>query len=316
MENQVPGESLESVLSTGPDGSSKSIAKISLALSKAQGEIQHAIKDATNPHFNSKFATLSSVLDACRLPLSKNELSVFQKIEGEHGKLYIVTLLAHSSGEWVSSRLPLIINKNDMQGLGSAITYGRRYGLSAMVGVGQEDDDGNSAGQAQGKTDHKPPANQKKKDEKPKPPTLDQQLSMGMKKNGWTLDQLNDYVGQVYKVKPGQKLHDEKKIELIKVLNKFGPELAFQELETPRENGIKNHAPSTEVEMESMFGLCMDRNITEDALRELITEGYNVPYDQIPQWVADDVMKFLSSPDASQQKIGALTKKMVESRQR
>lgn len=232
MENTPTGDKPVQFNLSGPEGSSASIAKLSLALAKAQGEIQHALKDEKNPHFNSKFASLASVLDACRIPLTKNELSVFQKIEGEVGKLFIVTILAHSSGEWMSSRLPLIVNKNDMQGLGSALTYGRRYSLSAMVGVAQEDDDGNSAGQVQPKGQDQKPPPQKKKDDKPQPPTLDQLISVGMKKNGWTLDQLNMFVGQVYSVKPGQKLPDEKKKELIEKLNKFTPESAFQELES------------------------------------------------------------------------------------
>jgi hypothetical protein len=116
------------------------------ALAKAQTEISGALKDSDNPFFKSKYADLGSVMDACRGPLTKNGLSYIQKTYSENDKYYIETILAHASGQSMSSgKLEVLISKRDAQGFGSAITYFRRYQLSALVGVAQIDDDGNQA---------------------------------------------------------------------------------------------------------------------------------------------------------------------------
>jgi len=127
---------------------SDSIAKLAEALSKAQGGIKNALKDSANPYFKSKYADLASVWDACRKELSENGLSVVQvpeMLDGEGVKIKVNTLLMHSSGEWISGDLTMIPVKEDPQGVGSAITYARRYSLSAFVGIAPEDDDGNAA---------------------------------------------------------------------------------------------------------------------------------------------------------------------------
>lgn len=128
---------------------SESIAAISAALSKAQGQMSPAIKDSTNPHFRSTYADLASVWDACRGPLSANGLSVVQIPEElDNGRISIQTMLTHSSGEYICGTLVIPVGKNDAQGVGSAISYGRRYALASMVGITQADDDGNAASEA------------------------------------------------------------------------------------------------------------------------------------------------------------------------
>lgn len=124
---------------------SEELADLFAALSKAQGEIENASKSAENPFFNSKYADLASVLGACRKPLSDNGLSVFQGIiHGDTASLK--TRLCHSSGQWIEDDgVPLLLDKQNMQGEGSALTYARRYGLMAAVGIAPEDDDGNAA---------------------------------------------------------------------------------------------------------------------------------------------------------------------------
>lgn len=125
---------------------SESIAKLVEALSLAQAEIKPAELDAKNPHFGSRYATLSSVRLACGPALSKNGLATIQTVESDEHGAFLETTLAHKSGEWISSRIRLLIEKQNMQGLGSALTYAKRYGLAAMVGVvDHEDDDGNAA---------------------------------------------------------------------------------------------------------------------------------------------------------------------------
>jgi len=125
---------------------SDSIAKLADALSKAQGEMMHAHKDKENPYFKSSYADLASCWDACRGPLSKNGLSVTQPIQGTPEGLLLLTILMHTSGEWVMSQLPIPMNeKTTPQALGSAITYMRRYALSAIVGIAPAEDDGEGA---------------------------------------------------------------------------------------------------------------------------------------------------------------------------
>jgi hypothetical protein len=125
---------------------SASIAALAAALSKAQGEIDGATKGKINPAFKSKYADLASVWDAIRAPMAKNGLAVVQapNVDGE-GRVTLCTTLMHSSGEWLSSCYPVNPTKPDPQGVGSAVTYARRYSLMAMVGVCPEDDDGNAA---------------------------------------------------------------------------------------------------------------------------------------------------------------------------
>jgi len=124
---------------------SEQINELASALSKAQGEITPAIKDSKNPFFKSNYADLSSIWNACKEALSKNGLAILQTMDYLEGQLTLLTTLAHASGQWMRSYLPILTEKNNAQGIGSAITYMRRYALSAIVGItfGEEDDDGN-----------------------------------------------------------------------------------------------------------------------------------------------------------------------------
>jgi hypothetical protein len=121
------------------------MTKIAAALVKAQSQIEGAKKDSTNPHYRNKYADLGAVWDACRDALHKNGFSVVQMGELVEGQWALLTILLHESGEQLRGYVPLLNTKGDMQGLGSAITYARRYGLAAIVGVCPEDDDGNAA---------------------------------------------------------------------------------------------------------------------------------------------------------------------------
>lgn len=126
---------------------SENINELALALAKAQGQIEGAHKDSKNPFFKSSYADLASVWDACREPLAKNGLAVIQTTESniEFDKTWLITTLVHSSGQWISGTYLLTPKVNDPQGMGSAMSYARRYCLAAMVGVFQVDDDANMA---------------------------------------------------------------------------------------------------------------------------------------------------------------------------
>jgi len=126
--------------------SSQSIAKLADALCKAQGKFKPAAKINENPFFHSKYAGLKEVLDACGDSLRANGITFTQLPQIVNGQVVLETRIMHTSGEWVSGIYPLNPVKNDPQGLGSCMTYARRYSLSAAVGVcADEDDDGNSA---------------------------------------------------------------------------------------------------------------------------------------------------------------------------
>lgn len=118
------------------------------ALAAAQMEMGRALKDSANPAFRSKYADLASVMDACMTALNKHGICVLQPTGEDEAGRYVKTILAHTSGETVECRVPLIVGKNDMQGYGSAVTYARRYGLMSMAGIAPEDDDGNAAAKA------------------------------------------------------------------------------------------------------------------------------------------------------------------------
>jgi hypothetical protein len=126
---------------------SEQLNELAKAMSAVQLELRPASKDANNPFFKSKYADLNSVWNACRDLLGKHGLAVIQgNSVGLDGTVIVETILTHSSGQWIQSELALPLAKTDPQGVGSAITYGRRYGLAAIIGiVADEDDDGNAA---------------------------------------------------------------------------------------------------------------------------------------------------------------------------
>ena len=130
----------------GPINASPEIGELAGAMAKAQADVQKAHTDNDNPFFKSKYADLASVWDACREALSANGLAVIQTLdESQDGRPVIVTIMTHSSGQWINSHLTIKPVKPDPQALGSAITYARRYALAAIAGVAPTDDDGNEA---------------------------------------------------------------------------------------------------------------------------------------------------------------------------
>lgn len=130
-------------------GNMKNITK---ALLEAQKRIKNAEKDGANAFLKKestgkahKYATLESVLDAVKTVANENGIAIVQTCGKDSEGHFVDTILLHESGEQVQSKVYLVLDRNNMQGLGSAITYGRRYSLAALFAIGQEDDDGNSA---------------------------------------------------------------------------------------------------------------------------------------------------------------------------
>jgi ERF superfamily len=127
---------------------SQNIEAISEALVNAQMKFGAAVKDSNNPAYKSKYADLNSVLDAVRGPLNEQGIAILQPASLDGQMVTVTTRLQHKSGQYYESSLTLPAvqrERFDAQSVGSAITYGRRYGLNSMTGLGAQDDDGNSA---------------------------------------------------------------------------------------------------------------------------------------------------------------------------
>ncbi len=137
MNEQIPNQTIET---------SPTIALLAKALSVFQGEITNPKKDTTNSFFKSKYSSLDGVLNTVRPVMAKHGLSLAQ-FPSEDNKL--ITFLMHSSGEYIKSTFKMVPKDNTPQGQGSALTYARRYVVSAILGIAsEEDDDSNAASQS------------------------------------------------------------------------------------------------------------------------------------------------------------------------
>lgn len=136
---------------------SQEIGELAAALAAAQATFTFAAKDSTAAMGSAgkrKYADLQSVLEAVRDGLTANGLAVIQAPMPADNGIKLRTTLAHKSGQWMASELCLPQDKmGGVQGMGSALTYARRYALAAMVGIAQDDDDGETAMQESRKAD-------------------------------------------------------------------------------------------------------------------------------------------------------------------
>jgi hypothetical protein len=111
------------------------------ALVAAIGELQNVAKTAANPYFKSKYAPLDAIIEATRPVLAKHGLAVQQNPVFSDGCAGVQTVIIHKGGHKESSLLLLPLKDQSPQGVGSAITYARRYSLAAVLGIASEDDD-------------------------------------------------------------------------------------------------------------------------------------------------------------------------------
>jgi hypothetical protein len=127
---------------------------LATALAKAQSEFRTVPQSGKNPFHKSTYSTLKDCWDTARPVLANHGLSVLQfpDIMGD-GNFVLKTVVLHESGESMEGYQPVISSKPDAQSMGSALTYARRYGLCAALGLvsGDEDDDGNAASQVKSK---------------------------------------------------------------------------------------------------------------------------------------------------------------------
>lgn len=132
---------------------SEHIGKLAEALAKAQGKFENPVRNRrvhvvtkSGSGYDFHYATLDRILEQVRPILSENGLAVIQAAETKEGRVIVTSRLAHSSDEWIESELSLKPEDDDPQKCGSAITYGKRYLLTSMLGIAaDEDDDGNAA---------------------------------------------------------------------------------------------------------------------------------------------------------------------------
>jgi len=116
------------------------------ALVAALGELRNVPKDKVNPHFKSRFTSLDAILDATRPVLSKHGLAMSQEPVFEDGMAGVVTRIIHAGGESRESKLLLPLRDQSAQGVGSCLSYARRYSAAAVLGIASdEDDDGQVA---------------------------------------------------------------------------------------------------------------------------------------------------------------------------
>jgi pyruvate/2-oxoglutarate dehydrogenase complex dihydrolipoamide acyltransferase (E2) component len=121
---------------------SPTLSKLAEAFAAAQGKLEPATKNAVNPHLKSKYADLKACLEAARPALSEHGLSLAQfPGRRDDGTITLTTVLLHASGEYIGQEAGVRLASETPQAIGSAITYLRRYGLSAVVGLSTEDDD-------------------------------------------------------------------------------------------------------------------------------------------------------------------------------
>jgi len=173
------------------------------ALLAAQRSMGPVKKDATNPAFRTKYATLQSVLETIEGPLSDNGLVLLQRFEpGEGGPVLITEIVHAETGDRISSTLPIVSkDPSDPQKLGGAITYARRFSLLALLGLSPEDDDGNAAAQPRQQAQSpapRPPAQHKpveraQEAQQPAPPTWTKDEYAGIVTEAWALSNAYGY---------------------------------------------------------------------------------------------------------------------------
>ena len=205
---------------------SESTKEIATALSSFQGKMTAVKKDATNPFYKSKYASLDTIWETIRKPLSENGLAITQTMGiYDTTNSVLTTTLYHTSGEWVSGELLLNPVKNDPQGLGSAITYARRYSRSAILGlVSDDDDDANTA--TKPAQEAKAPVETPQKSETIDGITLPQtkKIHATAKEKGLSPESARSYMQKTFKKLSTKELTKEEASTMIEFLEEIKPD--------------------------------------------------------------------------------------------
>ena len=126
---------------------SAEIGELAKALPKAQKAFAKVQRDAANPHFQSRYASMTEIADAILPAMNAAGITVLQPATSSAGAVQVTTILLHESGQWLRATHSIPVSRNDAQGVGSALTYARRQALQSMLTVAPsgEDDDGEGA---------------------------------------------------------------------------------------------------------------------------------------------------------------------------
>ncbi|HEO6300421.1 TPA: ERF family protein [Streptococcus agalactiae] len=212
---------------------SESIIEYAKAFCKAQLEIKQPLKDKDNPFFKSKYVPLENVTEAITTAFANNGISFSQDptTNAENGYIDVATLVMHTSGEWVEyGPLSVKPTKNDVQGAGSAITYAKRYALSAIFGItSDQDDDGNEASKPNNSSQSTKVATIKRQKTKYQTPkisniqveTYKSDLSDIAKTTNQNVDELTKWLTETLKVKALEDLHTEHIVSADELINKL-----------------------------------------------------------------------------------------------
>jgi hypothetical protein len=211
---------------------SPELGDLAKALALAQGEMEPALKDSTNPDFDSKYATLASVIDASRGPLSRNGIAILQRVSTRPGFVSVTTHMIHGSGQWVSDRAELAVAQKNAQAAGSAITYLRRYALSALVGVACEDDDGAAA--TKPSTDEQPSGEQRQEARRQSGQSTDPKRARVAKL--WKAAQAKGMSEERFRAWATEVLGAEKSIDTITPKDVLHLERALRELDAAKKD--------------------------------------------------------------------------------
>lgn len=191
------------------------MSELNKALIKFQSELKPVSKDMKNAYFNSKYATLAAVIEEVLPILTKNDLCFTQAFNFNNGTTFLETKVMHTSGEFIASTIPMQ-PMNDVQKMGSQITYLKRYSLMAILGVSSsdEDDDGNMAVK---KPENKPNPNYKAKYE-----TLEKlKTELTTKTKGMATDQKQQFLKDNLKVNSFKDVEKMSNDELVNLYNKL-----------------------------------------------------------------------------------------------
>jgi len=211
---------------------SESTKEIATALSNFQGKMTAVKKDSTNPFYKSKYASLDTIWETIRKPLSENGLSVAQTMNLIESNSVLETTLYHTSGEWISGTQLVNPVKNDPQGLGSAITYARRYSLSAILGlVSDDDDDANTATKPETRQEVKTEPRPKPETTAPAPTKAEgitvpqtKKIHATAKEKGLSPESARSYMQKTFKKNSTKELTKDEASTMIEFLNEIKPD--------------------------------------------------------------------------------------------
>ena len=202
---------------------SESIKEIAAALAAFQSEVKDPSRNGENPHFKSKYVQLDGLLAAVRPILANHGLSLMQSTGGDGVNISVSTLIMHTSGEWIETE-PLVLKAQQAtpQGAGSACTYGRRFSLSAALGVAwDDDDDGNAAST--------PPPKTKAAPKKPDKAALLKQIAEGAKKHSISADDMKIIMKRQYNKEASKDLTDAETADLAANFERYAIEMVEDE---------------------------------------------------------------------------------------